>query len=62
MSEEKTVNCPWCEKEAKTTAKKEKSEYGDIVVRCCSECDCVISSYLDEKTAVLERVRTFRDC
>lgn len=62
MSEEKAVNCPWCEKQARVAPKKETSNYGDIIVRCCSECGCVVSSYLEEAEIVLEKVRTFQDC
>lgn len=61
MSQEKAIECPWCEKKVQVEQKKEASQYGDIVVRCCSKCGCVVSSYLDEKEAVLEKVRTFQN-
>jgi hypothetical protein len=53
------VKCAWCEKETVPNVRKEKSEYGDIMVRTCSLCGNILASYLDEKVIVLEKVRTF---
>jgi hypothetical protein len=59
MAEGKSVKCPWCEKEDVPKVSKEKSDYGDIVVRRCSACEKILASYLDEKAIILESVRTF---
>ena len=59
MEEKKSVKCPWCEKGTFVKVSKEKSNYGDIVSRRCSECGNIIASYLDEKNIILEKVRTF---
>lgn len=56
---EKEVKCAWCEKENVPDITKEKSDYGDIVVRKCSQCGNIMGSYLDEKRPVLEKVRSF---
>ena len=60
MAEEKQVKCPWCEKECSPKVSKNKSEYGDVVIRNCAECGNIIASYLDEDHTVLEKVRTFQ--
>ena len=57
---EKKVNCPWCQEKTVAAVSRGKSEYGDVVVMRCSECNKVISSYLDEGKIVLEKVRTFQ--
>ena len=61
MGRDKEVKCPWCQKETVVSVSKDKSEYGDILVRKCGECNKVISSYLDEGKIILEKVRTFQD-
>ena len=57
---EKKVKCPWCQEETVAAVSTDKSEYGDVVIRRCGECNKVISSYLDEGKVVLEKVRTFQ--
>ena len=61
MGGEKAVTCPWCQKKTSATRSKGKSDYGDIIIRKCGECNQIISSYLDEGNVVLEKVRTFQD-
>jgi RNase P subunit RPR2 len=61
MEETRRVRCAWCEKETIPDTTKEKSQYGDIVVRRCSQCGNIIASYLDEKRVVLEKVRLFQN-
>ena len=61
MGETKSVKCPWCEKEDVPKVSKEKSDYGDILVRRCAACEKILASYLDEKGIILENVRTFRN-
>ncbi|MBU1451332.1 MAG: hypothetical protein KKB57_12535 [Proteobacteria bacterium] len=61
MSKEEILSCPWCEKSAKVTSEKANNQYGDIIVRRCSECQRVIASYLDEGMVVLKKVRNFQD-
>ena len=60
MEAEKAVKCPWCQEETVATVSKDKSEYGNIIIRECGECNKVISSYLDEEKIILEKVRTFQ--
>ena len=59
MEGKTSIKCPWCEKEGTPSTTKEKSNYGEILVRRCSGCGNIISSYLDEDRVVLEKVRTF---
>ena len=61
MADEKKVKCPWCEKENSPEVSKDKSEYGEIVKRTCTECGKIVASYLDEGHPVLEKVRTFQN-
>ena len=61
MEGKKSVTCAWCEKESTPKITREKSDYGDIVVRRCSECGNIMASYLDEKKVILEKVRTFQN-
>lgn len=60
MKEGKKIQCAWCEKENLPNFSKEKSDYGEILVGRCSECGNIVSSYLAEKTPVLEKVRYFQ--
>ena len=53
--------CAWCGKENTPKITKDKSDYGDIVVRRCSECGNIMASYLDEKRVILEKVRSFQN-
>jgi hypothetical protein len=59
MEKEAKVKCAWCAKETVPKVLKEKSEYGNMVIRTCSLCGKILASYLDEKEAILEKVRTF---
>lgn len=59
MVGEKTVKCPWCQREEVVRVAKENSDHAGIVLRRCAGCGNVISAYLDEETNVLEKVRTF---
>jgi hypothetical protein len=59
MKEEK-VKCAWCERENIPKTTKERSDYGDIIVRRCSLCGKIMASYLDEKIIILDKVRTFQ--
>ena len=60
MGAEKRVKCAWCGKETGAAVTREKSDYGNIVVRKCTECDKIIASYLDEDKTILEKVRSFQ--
>jgi uncharacterized Zn finger protein len=59
MEKEAKAKCAWCAKEAVPKVHKEKSEYGNTVTWTCSLCGKIMASYLDEKEAILEKVRTF---
>ena len=61
MALEKKVTCPWCGKESTPRLSKEKSDYGDMIVRKCGLCEKILASYLDEEKTVLEKVRTFQN-
>ena len=59
MSKKEISSCPWCDKPTKVTSEKINNQYGEVIVRRCSECQSVIASYLDEADSVLEMVRNF---
>jgi len=59
--EEEKVKCAWCEKESIPQTTKERSDYGDIIVRRCSLCGKIMASYLDEKRKILGEVRIFEN-
>jgi hypothetical protein len=59
MAENKKVKFPWCEKEGTPKVVKDKSEYGNLIIRTCAACGKIIASYLVEKQRVLEKVRSF---
>ncbi len=61
MGQEKQATCAWCNEKNTPDIKRDKSEYGDIVVMTCNKCGKIMSSYLDEKKVILEKVRTFQD-
>lgn len=54
------MKCAWCERENLPKTTKERSDYGDIIVRRCSLCGKIMASYLDEKIIILDKVRTFQ--